>query len=169
MIIALFALATLGLVVNTTLVILQAGSYFYMRIGSGTEDNHVTTLETLILVFGVFSTILTMMAKCYAIYNFRKDIIFVPGVACLASNALGIISMAIDLSAGLNPNSPLAKLIDKAVYLGNAYFSFNALINVILTAMVGLVVFKAVKLLCPPEVKEEIRLDCDDNVGVLFT
>ncbi|KAL0061050.1 hypothetical protein AAF712_012171 [Marasmius tenuissimus] len=97
-----------------------------------------------------------MMAKCYVIYNFRKIIILIPAIACLLSNGkplpvlpkryyllltvlqvLGIISMAIYLSAGVKLSSPLAKLIDKAIYLENAYYTLNALINVVLTIMVG--------------------------------
>ncbi|KAJ8076000.1 hypothetical protein PM082_021982 [Marasmius tenuissimus] len=147
MIIALFALATLGLIDNTALVILQNGSYFYKWIDNGVGDDHARTLEMLLPAFGVSSTILTMMAniladvvlvfRCYVIYNFRKIIILIPAIACLLSNVLGVISMAIYLSAGVKLSSPLAKLIDKAIYLENTYYSLNALINVVLTIMVA--------------------------------
>ncbi|KAK1226543.1 hypothetical protein PQX77_010470 [Marasmius sp. AFHP31] len=148
-IIALFVLATLGLADNTALAVVQAGSYFYMWAGSAVGDHTKTLsiLKHLLPAFRIPSTILTMMAniladvvlvfRCYAIFNFQKAIIIIPAIACFLSNALGIISMAITVSAGLTPWSPMAKWIDKATYLENTYFILNALINVVLTSMVA--------------------------------
>ncbi|KAJ8075444.1 hypothetical protein PM082_019782 [Marasmius tenuissimus] len=45
--------------------------------------------------------------------------------------------MAFTISAGLIPDSPLEKWIDKWTYLEITYFILNALINVVLTLMVA--------------------------------
>ncbi|KAJ8075359.1 hypothetical protein PM082_019697 [Marasmius tenuissimus] len=47
MIVALFILATLGLVIHTALAIFAAGGYFYERVGGGAGEDHARTLEMM--------------------------------------------------------------------------------------------------------------------------
>ncbi|KAL0564476.1 hypothetical protein V5O48_017570 [Marasmius crinis-equi] len=129
MIISLFVLATLGIVDNTALAVVQAGSYFYQWAGDDIMADHKKTLEMMAHLLPAF--------RCYAIWDFKRIIIIIPGIACLLSNAIGIVSMAITVSAGLSPHSLLAQWISKSTYLENVYFILNALINVVLTSMVA--------------------------------
>ncbi|KAJ8090032.1 hypothetical protein PM082_018611 [Marasmius tenuissimus] len=127
----------------------RPGAIFTSGLGVVQKDHPKTIdmIKHLLPAFRIPSTILTMMAniladvvlvfRCYAIFNFQKAIIIIPAISCVLSNALGIISMAITVSDGLTPGSPLAKWIDKATYLENTYFILNALINVVLTSMVA--------------------------------
>ncbi|KAG7098068.1 hypothetical protein E1B28_000042 [Marasmius oreades] len=142
--ISLFVLATLGLVINTTLAVTQAASYFYLWAG---KDSVQPMLRVVHMVpgFMIASTILTMMAniladvvlvfRCYALWDFRKSVIIVPTSACILSN--GIVSMAITISSHLIPGSSLAKWGDQAARLEDVYYILNALINIVLTSMVA--------------------------------
>ncbi|KAJ8075389.1 hypothetical protein PM082_019727 [Marasmius tenuissimus] len=65
-IIALFVLATLGLVVNTGLVIVQAECRFYERAGDGVEEHQAKARDLmgrLLTVFRILSSVLIMLAK----------------------------------------------------------------------------------------------------------
>ncbi|KAF9263834.1 hypothetical protein L218DRAFT_1076989 [Marasmius fiardii PR-910] len=150
--ISLFVLATLGLGINTALVVIQAASdlYQWAREEARAAPESLTT-NGLLLALRVLSLIMTMLSniladvvltfRCYVIWNFRKSLIIVPTIACLLSNgklsssvAIGIVSMAIMVSAASSPNSALAS---QAPYLEGTYFIMNALINVALTSIVA--------------------------------
>ncbi|KAG7098071.1 hypothetical protein E1B28_000045 [Marasmius oreades] len=147
--ISLFVLATLGLVINTALAVMQAASYFYQWAG---KDNMVSEpmMLSITRVFPrvmIATTVLTMLAnvladvvlvfRCYVLWDSRKSMIIVPTTACVLSNAIGIVSMAITDSAHLSPGFALAELGGKATYLQDAYYIMNALINIVLTSMVA--------------------------------
>ncbi|KAG7098069.1 hypothetical protein E1B28_000043 [Marasmius oreades] len=80
-----------------------------------------------------------LVFRCYALWDSRRSVIIVPTIACVLSNGIGIVSMAIAISSGLslNPGSTLAKWGSQAVYLEDVYYVVNALINVVLTSMVA--------------------------------
>ncbi|KAF9263824.1 hypothetical protein L218DRAFT_310374 [Marasmius fiardii PR-910] len=146
LVISLFALATIGLGSNAVLAILQAASHFY-QWDNEDHTKFMSIMSHLLPAFEITSISLTMLTniladivlvfRCYAIWNFRKSVIIIPTIACIVSNCIGIVSMGIELSVGLSPTSKLGKWMEQAIYLEGAYFILNALINVILTFMVG--------------------------------
>ncbi|KAG7098070.1 hypothetical protein E1B28_000044 [Marasmius oreades] len=143
--VSLFVLATIGLGNNTALAIIQAVYYSDRCTG---KDSPGQVMLMVFHMLPIASTVLTMMAniladvvlvfRCYALWDFRKSVIIVPTIACVVSNVLGILSMAIMVSLGLNPESTLAtRLGGQAAHLEDVYYIMNAFINIVLTSMVA--------------------------------
>ncbi|ESK83136.1 hypothetical protein Moror_15020 [Moniliophthora roreri MCA 2997] len=138
--VTLFVLATIGLFVNTTRILLNCALKFHF-VKINAQDGNLNPPVSMIMDGWMMAILslsnitadVVLLFRCYCIWGYRGRIVMAPAIGCALSNLLGIASTAMYLRVGgIND-----EWYGISRFVVGGFLVFNAAMNVFLTLMVA--------------------------------